>query len=380
MYSLSRKQANECSLRPTGTDVNYSIDTNRYCFYFLIARIWYAINMKYLKHIPYIRLWANIFEFHGKETINEYVIDFILWLFITSGLIVGFYFLYTISDIYFRLLIYLAIYLLLRFPLISATSRRFQTIGTKPGFCYFMFIPMGVFWSILVCLFARSEEESNKKSRFRRVRVPIISSTVLSGSVVVVPFVVWVVVTIVLDLFAPPSTAESSFDINKYDYYREKIKYAEKMLPSLDEVGNPINKEFAYRCVVYNRFIGFVSDGISLFLDYDENDYDSEKETILNSYTFLDSPKKDSTGYWQFPVSSFGYSGYSFKIVPKDEYSCKSFTMIGFDEENNSIAYLYFHDFDIDYLEDGNATEEEKNKRMPRLIETAFYWRQSFSN
>jgi hypothetical protein len=54
--------------------------------------------------------------------------------------------------------------------------------------------------------------------------------------------------------------------------------------------------------------------------------------------------------------------------------------MIGFDEENNSIAYLYFYDFDIDYLEDGTATEEEKNKRMPRLIETAFYWRQSFSN
>ena len=343
--------------------------------------------MKYLKHIPYIRLWANISVFHGKETINEYVIDFILWLFITSGLIVGFYFLYTLSVNYLRLLICLAIYLLLRFPLISATSRRFHTIGTKPGFCYFILIPMGVFWSILVCLFARSEEESNKKSRFRRVRVPIIASTALSGSIVVVPLVVLVVVTIALDLFTPPSTVESSFDINKYDYYREKIKYAEKMLPSLDEVGNPFNIEFAYRCVVYDRFLGFVSDGISLFLDYEENDYDSEKETILNSYTFLDSPKKDSTGYWVFPVSSFGYSGYSFRIVPNypywnnsDEYSCKSFTMIGFDEENNSTAYLYFYDFDYDYLEYGNATEEEKNKCMPRLIETAFYWRQSFSN
>ena len=42
--------------------------------------------------------------------------------------------------------------------------------------------------------------------------------------------------------------------------------------------------------------------------------------------------------------------------------------MIGFDEENNSIAYLYYYDFDIDFLEYGNATEEEKNKRLNELM------------
>ena len=34
MYSLSRKRAYECSLRPTGTDVNYSSDTFRTVFLF----------------------------------------------------------------------------------------------------------------------------------------------------------------------------------------------------------------------------------------------------------------------------------------------------------------------------------------------------------
>ena len=33
MYSLSRKQANECSIRSTGTNDNYSIDTIRCCFF-----------------------------------------------------------------------------------------------------------------------------------------------------------------------------------------------------------------------------------------------------------------------------------------------------------------------------------------------------------
>lgn len=35
MYSLSRKQANECSLRSTGTNVNYSIDTMSVLFLFI---------------------------------------------------------------------------------------------------------------------------------------------------------------------------------------------------------------------------------------------------------------------------------------------------------------------------------------------------------
>ena len=33
MYSLSRKQANECSIRSTGTFVNYSIDTMSVLFF-----------------------------------------------------------------------------------------------------------------------------------------------------------------------------------------------------------------------------------------------------------------------------------------------------------------------------------------------------------
>ncbi len=126
----------------------------------------------------------------------------------------------------------------------------------------------------------------------------------------------------------------------------------------------------------------FESEGISLFLDYKEEDFASEKDKVLTSYTFIDSPIIGDDGYYQFPVSSFDYKDYSFKVSPKypyyegtEEYSCKSFTMVGFDEVNKSIAYLYYYDADIDYLDDNKSTEEDRNKRMPELIETAFYWR-----
>lgn len=190
-----------------------------------------------------------------------------------------------------------------------------------------------------------------------------------------------------LSLTSCERTGESSFDIGKYEYYREKVKYAEKMLPSLSSVGNPIYQEFAYRQVIYSFVLSFVSHGMSLFLDYDETNYEIEKENVLNNYSFLDSPKRDNRGSWQFPVASFDYQGYSFKITPNypywdnsEEYCCKSFTMIGFDEKNYSIAYLYYCDIDIDYLEDGFSSEEKRNKRMPEIIDSAFYWRQSSNN
>ena len=340
--------------------------------------------MKYLKNVPYLRLWANSFIFQKNETFKDFIIDFLIWLFVTTGFIVGLYFVYTISGYYFRLLICLAIYFLLRFPIISLVARRFYTIGSKWSFCFFIFIPMGVFWSIFVCLFSRSEEESNGKNYRKRVKTPFIIGTILSPSIVIVPLVSLLTVVIAKDLFLPPETVESSFDIEKYEYYRDKIRNADEMLPTLEDVGDPVDKEFAYRLVVYNWFIGFCSDGISLFLDYTEESYQTEKNKVLSNYSFIDSPKKDNSGYWQFPVDSFTYKNYFFKIAPKypywttsDDYCCKSFTMLGLNDEKKSIAYLYFYDFDIDYLAEPSSSEEYKNSRMQSLIETAFFWRQS---
>lgn len=36
--------------------------------------------MKYLSKIPFIRIWANLFVFKGKENNKDYKIDYFIWL------------------------------------------------------------------------------------------------------------------------------------------------------------------------------------------------------------------------------------------------------------------------------------------------------------
>ena len=63
------------------------------------------------------------------------------------------------------------------------------------------------------------------------------------------------------------------------------------------------------------------------------------------------------------------------KVVPDEDYidysACKSFLLLGFNDEECKIAYLYYYDFDIDYIaEVGDDLEEE----MRELVDIAFSW------
>ena len=178
------------------------------------------------------------------------------------------------------------------------------------------------------------------------------------------------------------NTLGKSFDFNKYEEYREKVVYANECLPTVNDLLQYEAVQFAYRKTSYFAMLGFQSEGISLFLDYNQENYDLEKEYIENKFTFIEEPVGGAP-YYQFPVISFTYKDYDFRIAPKaytDEegkvsYLCKSFTMIGYNETLRSVAYLYFYDFDLDYLSEKSDSQEDINKRMPKLIEESFYWR-----
>ena len=77
--------------------------------------------MKYLSNIPFIRIWANLFVFKGKETFKEYLVDFLLYLLFAVGAIVGFSF-YLYQDWHsdnLLVLIVFATYFVLIIPILS---------------------------------------------------------------------------------------------------------------------------------------------------------------------------------------------------------------------------------------------------------------------
>ena len=173
-------------------------------------------------------------------------------------------------------------------------------------------------------------------------------------------------------------------DISYYEKYRQKTGEANKYLPSLEEIDsyNPNKKLFSYQ--EKTEFI-FTSYGISLFVDYKEEAY----QTIVNNYetdnSFLTDEEIEehlNSSYCDFPVKEFDYKNYHFKIearyyLSSNYKSCKSFMFVGFDDESTNIAYLYFYDFDIDYTYEPkeNDTIQDRENAMKKMINDYFYWR-----
>lgn len=165
-------------------------------------------------------------------------------------------------------------------------------------------------------------------------------------------------------------------NIQNYEKDLEGIGNAAQFMPELDTLGNYTDIEYRYQITITSRLVGFISDGYALFVTYDKGEYKQQKDRILSGYSFLEKPVAPFTDDLELPVTEFDYKGYHIKIVPDEEYidycACKSFMMIGFDDASSTIVYMYYYDFDLDYIaEVGDDYEEE----MREFVDNAFSWK-----
>lgn len=169
-------------------------------------------------------------------------------------------------------------------------------------------------------------------------------------------------------------------DLEWYPSARIGTGNAQQFLPTLEELGTDCKIDFTYKKTSYYIFTTY---GIALFVQYDSEDYGEKKSETLGKYQFLDAPAVDFSGDIQL-TESVDYRGFHFQIAPDPEYiyfqdtpeyrehhSCKSFVMIGTNDDTHTIAYLYFFDPDVDYI----ATEDEDPyAEMQSEIDFAFAW------
>lgn len=355
--------------------------------------------MKYLSKIPYIRIWANLFVFKGKENRTDYLIDYLIWLVTALPLLITAIVLHykIINTNYekFDILSFCIVWLYFRIPLLAMSARRLRDSDNPWKLCFLILLPFGYIWAPIVCIPAKSKEETGENYRKINKRTMFGPSLAL-GIICVISLPIRLIIYGFWFIDIPLSGRGEGelVDLAEYESYRSKIKYAEEGLPSLNEIADYKEAIFGYRHVVHSYVMGFESYGLSLFADYDASQYASAKEFAESRYSFITAPIIQDDGDYTFPVAEFSYKGYEFKIAytsasvyhslnsddKKEHIYPKSFTMVGFDNENNSLAFLYYYDFDLDLLSWPKDTEEEKNKRMPRLIEEEFYWRQDKDN
>ncbi len=142
---------------------------------------------------------------------------------------------------------------------------------------------------------------------------------------------------------------------------REIDTMALSVLPELDTL--PDYEDMYYRYYINRCF--FVTESMLLVVIYDEDTYSAEKERLDDAYVFLDhtivADWSDEVEYL-LPENEFSINSFSFRVVGDDETDYpKSFGMIGTSDEQLSIAYLYFYDFDLDYISDEGENEPMKN-------------------
>ncbi|MDL4839868.1 hypothetical protein [Aquibacillus rhizosphaerae] len=151
----------------------------------------------------------------------------------------------------------------------------------------------------------------------------------------------------VVFLFGKAFGSDTSTDIEDYLNTGTNIDTrARDTMPALDNL--PEYEDIEYRYTSKTMLL-FQSNSVALIVTYDDKTYTKEKEKLAENYIFLTKKLNTSIAEYEFSVNS-----YIFNVVKGNEkdhtHFPKSFGMIGTSDEKQSIAYLYFHDFDLDYI------------------------------
>lgn len=135
-------------------------------------------------------------------------------------------------------------------------------------------------------------------------------------------------------------------DINQYGKFLAKAPSADLHMPKVNELGTYSDIQLTH---MRNIIAVFQTDTVGLFLSYDADNYKRQKEYILENYVFY---LPDDAGLESDCDASV--DGYDVKLV-ETSYDLPTYKMgllIGMNDSNYQICYLYYYDFDLDILDD----------------------------
>lgn len=329
-----------------------------------------------LENIPYIRIWANLLNYEGRERRKDFIIDLGLLILAQVLLFVLIYLLLRLNLTVIFIILMTTWSVTFFLQMLSLFARRLVDVGMKYGYTFFLFALITFPFLLMICL-GKSEDEIDGNDLKKRNRRRIVLLTVplyIVGVAVLLLFLAFIAL-LLYGIIVGHRTIKESTNIDEYEEIISEVNSASDIMPSLDNLNSYTDIKFGYKKLLYSKLLGFESDDISLFITYGDN-YNDEKEKVISNYEFLSEEDIYDNGKYYFPLANFEYKGYVFQIVSNDGYSyclCKSFMLLGYNDDKNTIVYLYFYDNDLDYLynETSRKTREEA---MYDFIEDSFIW------
>jgi len=330
-----------------------------------------------MKKIIYFRSYSNILDYMGKTKRSDFWIDFLIHTFL---LIVSIFFenYFLNGDLLvFAIFASILVYYLYILPLLT---RRLRDVGIEPCLSFLSLLVVPIILILIFCIYRSKDLMTEERfNRVRRIRI-LIPILVIANILLLIVFLpgFLIVGSLFYDIVILSDTPKTTYlNTNIEDYQSEvsELCNAEDMLPSLSSLTEYEEIKYSYKECLYSTFLGFYSEGISLYVTYDDN-YLEKKTEVLNTYDFLEEPIMRSDEYI-IPLTEFVHNGYTYQIVMDYSYTynntgtCKSFMLIGYSDEKQEIAYHYFYDFDLDFI---CYTTDDLGNKMNEFMDDFFYY------
>lgn len=118
-------------------------------------------------------------------------------------------------------------------------------------------------------------------------------------------------------------------------------------LPWLSELEPYEDCRFNYTA---RQFAIFESHSYILILEYDGETYTRQKEKLETAYSYVTGNLPGGTSREEHSPE-FEMDGFQFRAVGEDPYDYPQYMFfVGTSDETREVAYIYFHDPDLDYL------------------------------
>ncbi|MBQ2774453.1 MAG: helix-turn-helix domain-containing protein [Clostridia bacterium] len=182
--------------------------------------------------------------------------------------------------------------------------------------------------------------------KVRKVLI-VLTAIVLSIATVDVLFVA-------MNITVGVRTYKFSSNVEKYEeYFGDAVDIEYRLpeeiatleyLPDVEDFGEYTDVKICRKSILQ---IVFLSESVTAFFEYEEDDYEAQKVKVLEKYQFMTKP----TG--EFRDVEAHVHGFDFSVVEigEDVDKVKEQFLIGFNDEKHTIVYAHKEDMDLDYID-----------------------------
>jgi len=132
--------------------------------------------------------------------------------------------------------------------------------------------------------------------------------------------------------------------------YYQRLTESSEIMPKIEELSGYDDIYFRY---YHKNMLFFESDAYTLRVKYSKENYAAQKKMIEDTYVFQAQSVEDRRAGSK--RTEFDEDGYVFRTLSFSDYDLKypkDIVFIGASDRRGEIVYIYYHDGDLDYIDE----------------------------